>query len=248
MPQKIKKLRLVKKPTTESTALALISCLEGAKTSNEALHTLLRISDAFDLDAADVNEAVTKLSAHFQKEEESAVRVKILSLLGDIATEHSLDAGSITQIADELFILLKNETSHKVIAQGMNSFLRLSKYIKESNVQLINSIIDLARSNLKDISHAVKCRCLQIIGSLTPVQSGEDLEQLIYLVECYFNHEDARVRAQAFSTMIQLHERGFKIGTNIYINVCEALKDDYESVRKVVLQMLCVLANAYPEQ
>ncbi|RZC34050.1 integrator complex subunit 4 [Asbolus verrucosus] len=246
LSQPIKKLRLVKKPPTGTgnSSLALISCLESCKTSSEALRTLLRVSDTFELEANDVPEAVKKLSDHFKNEAESAVRVKILSLLSDIGHLPNTD---VVSIIDETILLLKNDHSHKVIAQGMSTILKLGTLVPDNVVALHQKLVDIAKSYLKDISHAVKCKCLEIIGVHTPICSGAEAEKLMLLISSYFNNDDARVRSQAFSTIITLSERNFKINPDIYIDVCEALKDDYEIVRQVVLKLVWLLGNTYPE-
>lgn len=235
-----------KLPTgTGNSSLALISCLEGCKTSSEALRTLLRVSDTFEFEPSDIPEAVKKLSDHFKNEAESAVRVKILSLLSDIG---HLPSAEVVSIIDETILLLKNDHSHKVIAQGMNTILKLGKLVSEGVVSLHQKLVDLARGYLKDVNHAVKCKCLEIIGVHIPICTGADAEQLLLLISSYFNNDDARVRSQAFSTIITLHERGFKINPDIYVEVCNALKDDYEVVRKVVLKLVWLLGNTFPEK
>lgn len=75
-----------------------------------------------------------------------------------------------------------------------------------------------------------------------------ECEDTLNLISSYFNSQDARVRSQAFSTVINLHERGMKLNPNIYTSVCESLKDDYEIVRSVVLKLVWVLGNSYPEK
>lgn len=77
---------------------------------------------------------------------------------------------------------------------------------------------------------------------------GKEADDLFHLISCYFNNEDARVRSQAFSTVILLYERGFKVNPNIYVYVSSALKDDYEIVRRVALKLIWILGNAYPEK
>ena len=186
-----------------------------------------------------------KLSDHFKNEPESAVRVKILSLLSDVG--HLLGA-DVVAIIDEAILLLKNDHSHKVIAQGMNTVLKLGKLVPDSAAALHQKLVDIAKGYLKDVSHAVKCKCLEIIGVHAPVCTGAEAEKLMVLVSLYFSNEDARVRSQAFSTIITLHERSFKINPDIYVDVCEALKDDYEIVRQVVLKLVCLLGNTYPEK
>ncbi|KAJ8933175.1 hypothetical protein NQ318_006469 [Aromia moschata] len=239
-------ITLVKKPapSSGSSVLALLNLLEECKNSSEALKILLQISDSFEIDQTDLSECVKKLSDHFKNESESAVRVKILSLLSDIGHVNNAD---VITIIDETISLLKNDKSHKVIAQGMNTILKLGKLMPDSATTFHQKLVDVAKLYLKDISHAVKCKCLEIIGVNSPACAGEEVEKLLYLISSYFNNDDARVRSQAFSTMITLHKRNFKINPKIYVDVCEALKDDYEIVRQVVLELIWLLGNTYPE-
>lgn len=239
----VKKLRLVKKPISSLTnsSLTLINNLEECNTSKEALKILLLLSDS-ELDISDVFEIVRKLSEHFKSEVDSTVRVKILSLLCDIGHEHGVD---IFIIIEEIILLLKNDKSHKVIAQGMNSILKLGQLVTTTFHQ---KLVDVAKTYLKDTNHAVKCKCLEIIGAHSPVCRGEEAESLLKLVHSYFKHDDARVRSQAITTFIVLNERGLKINPDVYIDVCETLKDDYEIVRKVGLQLIWKLANTYPDK
>ncbi|CAH1100024.1 unnamed protein product [Psylliodes chrysocephalus] len=241
----LKKLRLVKKPisTTSKNCLNLLNVLEDCKTSSEVLKLLLQISET-DLDGSDAAEAVKKLGEHFKTEKESSVRVKILSLLYEIGIEHNAE---IVPIIDETISLLKNDSSHKVIAQGMSTILKLGKLITDTATAFHVKLVEVAKLYLKDTSHSVKCKCLEIIGVHSPLTSDENTEKLVHLISSYFNHDDARVRCQAFSTIVALYERNFKINPNIYINVCEGLKDDYEIVRHIVLKLIGYFGNVYPE-
>ncbi|KAK9869888.1 hypothetical protein WA026_003608 [Henosepilachna vigintioctopunctata] len=242
----LKRLKLVKKsqPLPSGSTLALISCLESCKTSNDALRTLLRISDNLDLDSQDLSEILKRLSDHFKNEAESAVRVKILSLMCDIGLEPNVD---VVLIVDEVISLLKNDRSHKVIAQGMNTILKLGQLVTDTATAVHQRLMEIAKIYLKDVSHGVKCKCLEIIGVHTPMCYGEEAKNILYLVSSYFKHEDARVRSQAFSTLVTMHQRGFNLNPDIYADVCDSLKDDYEIVRSVVLKLIQLLGNAYPE-
>lgn len=239
-------MRLVKKvpPTRTNSSLAIVKHLEDCKNSKEALKLLLRVTDS-ELDASDVQEVVKRLTDHFKNELEAPVRVKILSLLADIGKEHTAE---IPVIVDETILLLKNDTSHKVIAQGMNTMFKLGGLVTEQATAFHQKLVDIAKTYLKDVNHAVKCKCLEIIGAHTPRTSEAEAESLMNLVSSYFNQDDARVRSQAFSTFITLNERGFKINPNIYIVVCEGLKDDYEIVRHVVLKLIWLIGTTYPDK
>lgn len=205
---------------------------------------MLRVSDSFELENSELQDAVKKLSDHFKSEPETAVRVKILSLLCDIGHEAGAD---VVSIIEETVTLLRNDYSHKVITQGVNTILKLGMLVGD-NISVLQKIVDIARYYLRDVSHNVKCKCLEIIAVHTPVCAGTDAEKLLHLIHSYFNNDDARVRSQAFSAMITLHKRGFKLNPEIYDDVCKALKDDYEIVRKVVLELVWHLANTYPEK
>ncbi|XP_050295660.1 integrator complex subunit 4 [Anthonomus grandis grandis] len=239
-----KKLKLVKKPLvgiSDSLAKA-VNLLEECTTSNEVVKLLLSVSDKLALDPADVPDVIKKLSDHFKIEAESAARVKILMLLSDIGQEQPSEAANIIE---ETIILIKNDHSHKVICQGMKTILKLGKLVTEQSFH--QKLVEIAKNYLKDANHSVKCRCLEIIGTHTPLCTGEEADKLLHLISSYFNNDDARVRSQAFQTVIILYNRGFKINPNIYVYVSDALKDDYEIVRSVALRLIWILGNTYPE-
>lgn len=108
----MKKLHLAKKPLIGSSAAAFVGLLEKCKSSEEALQFLLRISDCLQFQESDLEEAIKKLSKHFQSEEESVVRGKILWLFCDIGLE--CPYANLNNLIDETIHLIKNETSHKV--------------------------------------------------------------------------------------------------------------------------------------
>jgi integrator complex subunit 4 len=45
-----------------------------------------------------------------------------------------------------------------------------------------------------------------------------------------------------------LHERGLKLDAALYLEVVEALRDDYEIVRRMAMQLIYVLAITYPDK
>lgn len=237
-------MRLVKKPVIGSSAIAFVNLLEKCKNSNEALQALLRISDCLEFESAHIPEAIRKLSDHFKIQAESAVRVKILALFADISCEPGAD---LTSIIEETILLLKTEKSHKVLAQGISTIQKIGVLIVDNpNYHL--KLVEVAKTYLKDVSHSVKCQCLYLIGLLLPLETEADTESVLKLVKNYFYSEDARVRSEAFNTMICFHERGFKLNPDIYSDVISALKDDYEIVRQVALKLVWVLGNTYPEK
>ncbi|KAG8233495.1 hypothetical protein J437_LFUL014336 [Ladona fulva] len=128
-PKPPKKLRLVKKQYSGGSAAPFMGLLEKAKTSNEALDVLLRISDTLQFQEEDLPEAIKKLAEHFQKEPEPAVRAKILSLFGTIGNEPGAD---VQNIIEEIIQLLRKEESHKVISQGITALTKLGKLMADN--------------------------------------------------------------------------------------------------------------------
>ncbi|XP_071440620.1 integrator complex subunit 4 [Hetaerina americana] len=243
-PKPPKKLRLVKKQWSGGSAAPFMGLLEKTKTSNEALDVLLRISDTLQFQEEDLPEAVKKLAEHFQKEPEPAVRAKILSLFGAIGTEPGAD---IQNIIEEIIRLLRKEESHKVISQGVTALMKLGKFMAD-NFPAHQKLVLIAKQYLTDTSHSVKCKCLELIGSLLPVGGPADVTQsMIHLVGDFTHSQEPRVRSAAFKAMLSLHERGLKLDAGVYSEVCKALKDDYEIVRQAALKLIWVLAQTYPE-
>ncbi|KAJ2943877.1 hypothetical protein O0L34_g8201 [Tuta absoluta] len=247
-----KKLHLVKKPLIGSSAAAFVGLLEKCKSSDEALQLLLRISDCLQFQESDVEEAIKKLSEHFQSEEDSVVRVKILWLFCDIGLE--CPGANLNNLIDETIHLIKNETSHKVIAQGIATLNKLGKKLDEDKM-LMMRLVGVAKDNLKDTSHNVKCRCLQLISELYPIYPEADRtsdmvtesEAIVKLLGDYSNSEDARVRCEAFQSLLTLNERGQPLNATLYDTACTALADDYEIVREVAIKLVWLLGNKYPE-
>ncbi|CAH0406105.1 unnamed protein product [Chilo suppressalis] len=247
-----KKLHLVKKPLIGSSAAAFVGLLEKCKSSDEALQLLLRISDCLQFQESDVEEAIKKLSEHFQSEEDSVVRVKILWLFCDIGLE--CPGANLNNLIDETIHLIKNETSHKVIAQGIATLIKLGNKLTDDKI-LMMRLVSVAKDNLKDTSHQVKCRCLQLISELYPIYPESErttdmtaeANAIVKLLADYSNAEDARVRCESFQSLLTLDERGQTLSAELYENVCPALSDDYEIVREVALKLVWLLGNKYPE-
>lgn len=87
-------------------------------------------------------------SDYFKNESESAVRVKILMVLSDIGQEHPSESSNII---DETIILLKNDHSHKVIAQGMKTILKLGRLISDNTTVFHQKLVEVAKHYLKVI-------------------------------------------------------------------------------------------------
>ncbi|XP_014277825.1 integrator complex subunit 4 [Halyomorpha halys] len=234
-PGKRLKLSLLKK-TPQASDTVYVGLLENCKTSNEALQVLLRIPDSLQLKPEDFSSTIKKLYDHFNQQNESAVRAKILALFCTIGQMPDADVELIT---DYVMKLVMKETSHKVIAQGLMAVLALSKLLPPTSLT-ITKIFNVAKTFLKDTNHYVKRICLQLIGSLNVGDNTRLIADFIY-------SQDARVRCAAMETLVMLHENGEKLDVSLYSDVCAALDDDYEIVRDVVLKIVCYLGNTYAE-
>lgn len=55
-----------------------------------------------------------------------------------------------------------------MIAQGVDTLLKLGSKLSEDKI-LCMRLVNVAKENLKDTSHMVKCRSLQLISELYPI-------------------------------------------------------------------------------
>lgn len=111
-----KRLRLaIKKTNTGASISTFTNCLEAAQNSNDALQLLIQISDVLQYNDEDLPDAIQKICEHFRREQQSAVRVKILALLSEFATESCIVDGSV--LVDDILLLMAGEKSPKVLAE-----------------------------------------------------------------------------------------------------------------------------------
>lgn len=61
----------------------------------------------------------------------------------------------------------------QVIAQGIATLLKLGTKLSDDKI-LMMRLVGVARDNLKDTSHQVKCKCLQLISELYPIYPESD--------------------------------------------------------------------------
>ncbi|XP_063973707.1 integrator complex subunit 4 [Diachasmimorpha longicaudata] len=221
-----------------SSALAYVECLEKCKGGNDALQLLVRLSDTLSgMSSDDVPVTVTKLVERFHLETEAPVRAKILWVLSELG-QVTTDPAVKNIIIDETARLLRSEESHRVKSQGLSTLLKLGDFNK-------SGVIKIAREHLQDTWHGVQTRCLTIIGRFLHPTSSDDT---LTLVGNYARSQDPRVRATAFETMAEIQtQRNCKLPPNFFTEVCTALRDDYEIVRRAVLKLIWILGNEYPD-
>lgn len=209
--------------------------------SNEALQILIQISDNLNNGFDDISEIIRKLSEHFKRETESAVRVKLLSLFGDFAIDSTIDG---IFLIDELILLLKNETSPKVISQGLQSLHKIGEHQKLPPPILVR-IVFFAKQQLKNASHNVQRNALHLLGRFLQLREAE--KESLEMIGKYTDSQDSRVRAQAFRSILKLGQRGVILPPRLYFRAVDSLKDDYECVRKEALQLVYEIGMKHPE-
>ncbi|XP_063695637.1 integrator complex subunit 4 isoform X2 [Culicoides brevitarsis] len=239
-PSKRLKLMAKKSYGPLSSILGFINQLDASTNSNKTLEILAEIQDGSQYDESEFPEAIRRLCELFRKDKESTVRIKVLSLLVDLVHDNNYDGNALI---DDIMSLLKQETSAKVISQGLTVLMRLGKTLGTSCSQIPKMIL-FAKQKLLSPSHNVQRHALVLLGSFLPPDAEQEN---LNLVGKYTDSQDARVRAQAFSSMLALGQRGIDLTPNLYQRAVEALKDDYECVRKEALQLIFEIGVRHPE-
>lgn len=216
--------------------------LETATNSNCALQILIQISDGLaNTQPDELTEVIRKLSIHFKNEKESAVRVKVLSIFGEFSNDSLIDG---TILIDEIAQLMKIEQSPKVISQGIHSMYKIGENQLLPTPILIR-IVMFAKMQLSNPSHNVQRHALLLIGAFLLLREAD--RESLELISKYTDSQDSRVRAQAFRSILMLGKRGTLLPPWLYSRAIDALKDDYECVRKEALQLIYELGLRHPE-
>lgn len=95
-----------------------------------------------------------------------------------------------------IYLFTWNAICFQVIAQGIATLLKLGAKLSDDKI-LMMRLVGVAKDNLKDTSHQVKCRCLQLISELYPIHPESDrtpemvieAEAIVKLLGDYSNAE-----------------------------------------------------------
>ncbi|GBM31165.1 Integrator complex subunit 4 [Araneus ventricosus] len=235
-----KRLRIMKKIATYSE---LDVDLLKNTTSSEALQFLLLVEEVIkgEIDAVPL---YNTLIEHYQKEQEPAVRVKIISILSQMIQGNLIEPYSLFE---DLQPLLKGETSHKAIAVLLSTFHQIKRIEKDDKLHL--QIFQLAKKYLNNRSYEVKCAALSVIGDFIALDDkSETFQSTLQLLAEYSHDHEPRVRTEALNALLNLHDRGVKLDSTLYEEVCEALTDDYEGVRMAALRLIDVISHLHSEK
>ncbi|GIY87435.1 integrator complex subunit 4 [Caerostris darwini] len=235
-----KRLRIIKKIATytdfDVDVLKNIS-------SNEALEFLLKVEEAIKGEVESLPIYNTLLD-HYQKEQEPAVRVKIISILSQMVQGKLIQARCLFE---DLQPCLKKETSHKVTAMLLSTLHQIKRIEKDDKLHL--QIFELAKKYLNSRSYEVKCAALSVIGDFIALDDkSETFQNTLQLLAEYSHDHEPRVRTEALNALLNLHDRGLKLDSALYEEVCEALTDDYEGVRMAALRLIDVISHLHSEK
>lgn len=219
--------------------------------TKELLEVLVKITDEItyeNVQIAELKETATKIFQLYQLQErdsDTSVRVKLLELLSGLGCECGTEEG-ITLIIDYFIYLLRKETSQKVLAQGMMCLFRIGQQRRQMVPLAYNTqVAHLAKELLRSGSTHTQKNAMLVIGRFATCHESE--RQYVWKLAFYIDSQDSGVRAQALHALLTLGERGSHLPPVLYKRAVEAMKDDYECVRKEALRLVHMLGNRHPD-
>ncbi|ODM99761.1 Integrator complex subunit 4 [Orchesella cincta] len=246
----VKRLRIIKKPAEDSTlegtsAAAIereIAALDSERPASENFRALSKIVAHLPLSSALMMMLHSKLITLFPKEEDSALKAKYLTTFQLLNLAHP----ELMSTIDEILRMVQNETSSLVINSSLTVVLKLASSVNDTVSN--NRILGLAKKLVKRTDAKVKCKCLEIIGLLTPFDDSNAVKTALQLVHSYSHSHEPRVRTTAFKMMLHLNGKGANLDVQIYGEVSKYLDDDYESVKLASIQLLWAISQSYSDQ
>lgn len=222
------------------------SATKGNKT---LLDALVKVADELvveDCSQNDIGKAISHLIELFRQERngDTMIRVMILGILTDLS-KVNINEISITLI-DEIVSVLKNENSNKVITKGLHSLLRIGLgKVKELPATHIKMISLFAQQQLTADSHRTQKNALLVLSSFIPLADAK--KEIIEKIAQYGDSNDSGVRAESLRALLCLAERGAELSPDLYKRAIDAIRDDYECVRKEALQLVYQLGLNHSE-
>ncbi|XP_034490389.1 integrator complex subunit 4 [Drosophila innubila] len=237
--------------STATTSSTVTTAINGTCQTKELLEVLVKITDEIayeNVQIAELKDAATKIHQLYQLQErdsDTSVRVKLLELLSGLGCECSTEEGIIL-IIDYFIYLLRKETSQKVLAQGMMCLYRIGQQRRQLVPLAYNTqVAHLAKEQLRSGSTHTQKNAMLVIGRFATCHESE--RQYVWKLAFYIDSQDSGVRAQALHALLTLGERGAHLPPVLYKRAVEAMKDDYECVRKEALRLVHMLGNRHPD-
>ncbi|XP_036319593.1 integrator complex subunit 4 [Rhagoletis pomonella] len=254
-PQKKIRIQTTAKVNKSSHILQILAALEGVplghgqQGSKDLIEVLVKIADELVLDDAQIAESqdvIHRLMEIFRQERDgdTTVRVKILGLLADFS-----DVGIpevVNALVDGIIGILKQERSQKVIAQGLYGLHKIGiQNIKLLPSTHVTKIAHFAQQQLTSESYHTHKYALLVLSAFVTLNDAR--KGVMDLIGHYADSQDSGVRAQALRSILCLGERGATLSPTLYQRAVEAMKDDYECVRKEALQLVFQLGIRHPD-
>ncbi|XP_037725389.1 integrator complex subunit 4 [Drosophila subpulchrella] len=224
---------------------------QAAGNSRELLELLVKITDEIsyeDVELAELKEVANKIFQLYQLQErdsDTSIRVKLLELLSGLGCECATEQ-AVTMIIDYFIFLLRKEVSQKVLAQGMMCLFRIGERRKHLvPISYNTQVAHLAKEQLRSGSTHTQKNAMLVIGRFATKMEGE--RHYVWKLAFYIDSQDSGVRAQALHALLTLGERGSQLPAVLYKRAVEAMKDDYECVRKEALRLVFMLGNRHPD-
>ncbi|XP_030378031.1 integrator complex subunit 4 [Scaptodrosophila lebanonensis] len=223
--------------------------------TKELLDVLVKITDEISYENVaieELKEASAKIFQLYQlqdRESDTSVRVKLLELLSGLGCECTTEL-SLSHIIDYFIYLLRKETSQKVLAQGMMCLYRIGQRERERQRPLLplsynTQVAHLAKEQLRSGSTHTQKNAMLVIGRFATCMEGE--RHYVRKLAFYIDSQDSGVRTQALHALLTLGERGSHLPAVLYKRAVEAMKDDYECVRKEALRLVYTLGIRHPD-
>lgn len=237
-----KKLRLRNFSTLLEFIQNLSKCCPGNK---EILAILIGISEDVKFheeSPVDILEALRNLSELFRREN-STFRMKILSIFADCS--RNIDSRIGTALIDEIIMLLRNESSSKVISHGLYTLYKIGTSQESIPTSQNAKIVFYAQKQLTSNSQSCQKQALLVLGHFATLMEAE--KGILDSISHYTDSADCSVRAQAIRSLLTLGGRGAHLDASLFERAIHSLQDDYECVRKEALNLIFELGVRHSE-
>lgn len=173
--------------------------------------------------------------------------------------EHLLSQGSNSEgvrhwireyLPDWVAQVDKMSAEELFVGESLKFWSHLHLYKIPLSGALCQQITELTTTKIKTRSVRIQVACLQMWGECVLQSANPDVNKRIHtLAGKYGQSQEPRVRKEAFQVLLEL-VRGFpqKFSHSVYKSVVSALKDDYEGVRIVALNLIYAIAKAHPQE
>ncbi|XP_003738452.1 integrator complex subunit 4 [Galendromus occidentalis] len=232
----LKKLHLTKK--TQTTKAQHVCDTLKSKEQSERLSVLLRLERSLPQEAEQRALMYKILIDHYQKETETPVRAKIVSLLPALCPNR----------LDDLAQFASSESSHLVRAALMDAIVAVGEdAMSQDDRPRQLRCMKLIEEGLNDTTHLVKSRVLKWLARLVPSTAADSEIQNTVMATLikYTRHQDPRVRTAALKAILLLHKRNIPLEASFYREACRGLNDDFENVRMVSMRLVQAMAQVH---